>query len=148
MWWKLNIWSNLLAALGAGLLALLWAPPVRTRLWCAAAVAGAAVYVFRQAAAIYGRYGYKVEVYRKMRRKASERFDRRYFIAYMGSPCMRSVVWFVLRDLGRTDEYRTVRRLYKRGRVRPIDVWFEERSRPKTIALRFADGRLQFKDVT
>lgn len=148
MWLKFNIYSNLLMSLVVLSLSLAYFLFVNGHWVCSAALLIPAIYCFKKASDIYCRYQYKCDVYQKMVRKASARYDRRYFIAYMGTPCMRNVCFFALRKIGHRDDYRVIYKLYKRGRVRAIDVWYEDFEKPKTISVKYVNGEMKFTEIT
>lgn len=68
------------------------------------------LYLYKHAIIIFRKYNYKKEIYSKLIQKASKRYEQRYFIPYMGSPCMRSVVYFALCEINHQKDYKNIKK--------------------------------------
>lgn len=144
-WFKMNIYSNLLLGLSLFLFVLSW--ELRSVWWVSGCGAIAGLVILKFACSIYGRFEYKKEVFLKMMAKAGRKYDQRYFVPYMGSPCMRNVVYFSLRELGRQSEYREIKAKFRNGEIEKSEMDLYDYGPPPVIKV-FHDGRkMQFQVV-
>lgn len=114
---KLNIYSMLLTVI----LTLAMVIEFNVEVLCNAAwkVAVFAVvwgYTAVKTLKIYGRFSYKLKTLQRLVEKGREKYDYRLFYPYMGSPCMRNVVYFALCELNRQKDYRTIRHDFFAGK--------------------------------
>ena len=139
-WLKLNIYSMLLTFLlilavglrnNIGILQdALWKNIVFWTAWAIIAL---------QTLKIYGRFPYKLDMLHRLVRQGTKHYDRRLFYPYMGSPCMRSVVYFSLCELGRQGDYRQIRKNFF---AKADEVTEEEPARQ--IRMIYENGVLKF----
>ena len=110
IWIKLNIYPLLI------LLALIliggiewYFPVLRSHWWYWVPVACASLWIANKMITIALNYQYKLGIYNRMVNMGRNKYDRRIFYHYVGSPCMRHVVFFALRELGKPiKEYREI----------------------------------------
>ncbi len=111
-WLKLNFYPMLLTLLLCIAGTVLYFCPAMHNRWILIPAVCLWIAVAFMTLRIYSHYQYKVEVLEKMIEKGSRHFDYRLFYPYLGSPCMRSVVYFSLCELGRQEEYWKIKRKY------------------------------------
>ncbi len=110
---RLNLYPFLLTLLLlAGALLALRIPVLRDAWWKSVPLASAWLWGLSRTPVIYGNYGYKLKTFEKMVAKGRRAYDPRYFVPYMGSPCMRSVVYFSLCEIGKSDDYKDIKRRF------------------------------------
>lgn len=63
-----------------------------------------------KAISIFMKYHYKKNISDRLIQKAKKHYDQRYFLPYMDSPCMRSVVYFSLCEVKHQDEYQSIKK--------------------------------------
>ena len=97
------------------------------------------VYTAIQTLKIYGRFLYKVETLHRLVEKGRKKYDFRLFYPYMGTACMRHVVYFSLCELGRQDDYRIIRYNFFAGTP---DT--QEPSTARVVKPVYEDGVLKF----
>ena len=142
----MNIYSNLLASLSiiAGIAALRAWPN-----WYACIVLSVlSLALLRFAWSIFGRFEYKKVVYLKMVSKAGTKYDQRLFVPYMGTPCMRHVVYFSLRELGHTKDYSEIKKKFKIGEIEKAEIDLYDFSPPSVVKVFYEDGELKFKRLS
>ena len=133
-WFKLNIYAFLLSAISvfAGYVTYLsygiwWIFGPLILLTCT-------VFIF--SISVYARYPWKVQIANRLIRKGKENFDHRLFYPLFDSPCMRSVVYFSLKELKHEDEYWKIKIEAASPQARgPL---------PYTVFLRIDDGTTKF----
>lgn len=110
-WLRFNIYSLLLVSVAAVIAAVAISVSALHCPWGIAISLCAIVTLCGKAADIFGRYKYKSNLFARLVQKGTARYDRRYFIPYMGSPCMRSVVYFALCDIGHVADYPIIKKI-------------------------------------
>lgn len=137
IWLKFNIYSFLLGFIGAGFIAFAVLNPFGHTVLISSVCIVIACFLCQKSIRIFSKYNYKKEIFIKLVEKSRKRYDQRYFIPYMGSPCMRSVVFFSLCELNREQDYSCIKkRAFSDGNV------FEK---PRVVHVRSEkDGKLVF----
>ena len=110
LWLKFNIYSLGLAVLAMFVLFSLWWTQSICNIYIAVPAFLFASYIFFKALDIFSKFDDKKKISERLVKKATKHYDQRYFLPYMGSPCMRSVVYFSLRELKREDDYQSIKR--------------------------------------
>ena len=67
-------------------------------------------FMYLKALNIFKKFNYKRDISRRLVEKSKKHYDQRYFLPYMDTLCMRSVVYFALREIDRADEYGAIKR--------------------------------------
>ena len=107
VWFKLNIYPLLLTVISvAAAVMAFYIPQFRERNWIFYPLLVSAFAIMWQGMKIYGRYGEKLLLMKRLIRSGRKKFDPRCFYPYLDSPCMRHVVYFSLSELGKTEYYR------------------------------------------
>lgn len=109
-WFKFNIYSSLLIFIALTLVTatiIFWS---FLNLWLLIPIFGAVWFCVRKAFDIFHRFEYKMQVFKLLTEKLRAKYDLRYCYPYMGSACMRSVVYFSLYELGKQKDYAEVKR--------------------------------------
>jgi len=112
LWLKFNIYSLLLSLIALTLFAVFLSSPFFYRTWWFYFIPLLASFLSLKAADIFGRFPEKVKVHRHLLAKAQRRYDQRYFVPYMETACMRHVVFWTLRDLGKQSDYQAIKKRY------------------------------------
>jgi len=121
--WKLNLYPFLLSLFLLGIAMIsVYAPVLHDRWWKVMLITLSWMYGAEKTLRIFCNYGYKVQTLEKLVAKGRKRYDPRYYIPYMDSPCMRSVVWLALCDIGKQADYRTIK---MRSREKHFDGDFQ-----------------------
>lgn len=144
-WLKLNIYPLLLSALLFSELSLfVFFPSLRhIYFYIPAIVLACAILKFTYD--IFCNYCYKRKVYFKMLKSCQKHYDRRIFLHYMGSPCMRHVVFWVLREMKKPfKEYLIIKALAKR-KHKDIDYLnYNIASQARRVKVSFHNGKAEF----
>ena len=110
IWLKFNIYSLLLSCIGFGFIAFAILNPFGYTIWISSICIIIASLLYQKAIQIFSKYNYKKELFIKLVKKSKIRYDQRYFIPYMGSPCMRSVVYFSLCEINQQKDYSCIKK--------------------------------------
>ena len=145
LWLKLNIYSNLLMVIGLSLIIIVLCCEMNWPLKAVCVCGGMATLKF--AIKIFGRFEYKKRVFKKMIEKASANYDQRFFIPYMGSPCMRNVVFFALRELNHQSDYNEIARRFKNEPMDKAEFELFERTPPPIIRVSYDASGFHFERV-
>jgi len=137
IWLKFNIYSLLLSFIGMGFILFAVLDPFGHTVWISTTCIIIACLLYKKAIQIFSKYNYKKEIYYKLIDKSKKRYDQRYFIPYMESPCMRSVVYFSLCEINQQKDYIEIKR-----RANSDNKIFEE-SRVVTMKQN-KNGKLKF----
>jgi len=133
-WLKLNIYSLLLSffliIVGCGVYRF------SRVLWIALPLGFFWIIIFIFAISVYSRYSYKVQTLHRLIDKGTKHFDHRLFYPFFDSPCMRSVVYFALVELNRSNEYWQIKK--EASQPRPTQV------QPYYVFLKFENGTTKF----
>lgn len=102
-WFKFNIYAFLLSAISvlSGYIAYLcygiwW-------IFVPLMILTSAIFIF--SISIYTQYHWKAKIAQRLITKGKKNFDHRLFYPFFDSPCMRSVVYFSLKELNCEDKY-------------------------------------------
>lgn len=110
IWLKFNIYSLLLCCIGLGFIIFAILNPFGHTIWVSSTCIIISCLFYQKAIQIFSKYNYKKEIFNKLIRKSKKRYDQRYFIPYMGSPCMRSVVYFSLCEINQQKDYSYIKK--------------------------------------
>ena len=99
-------------------------------------------FVAIQTLKIYSRFPYKVETLHRLVEKGRKKYDFRLFYPYMGSPCMRSVVYFSLCELDHQTDYPQIKRNFNKGLAEDMS------SKGRVVRVSYVDGMLSFEAQT
>ena len=150
LWFKLNIYTFLLFALLICSAVAMWMLPVFHHCYFYLPLACVWLWLAQNTWKIAFNYGYKKRVYYKMVSIAREHYDRRVFLKYMGSPCMRHVVFWSLRALNRPfKEYRIIKHLAKRPHYynSPLAGTSPTDLNIRRVRVTYNNGRAEFQMV-
>lgn len=146
LWLKLNVYSLLLCLLFGLLLLFFFIFPALRIWWVYIFAIPGSLALLKKAEDIFRQYPRKVEVYHTLIRKAEKKFDQRYFVPYMGTACMRSVVYWSLVQTGNQTEYSNIKKRFVEERQNhPIEKIVA--GVPKTVSVTMQNGKLHFSTI-
>ncbi len=135
-WVKLNIYSLLLTLLLAAMVIVAYSCKLIQCLWIAIPFGILWICIALLTLDIYMRYTYKVKTLNRLIAQSKKRFDYRLFYPCFESPCMRSVVYFALCEIGRQQEYFSIK-----SKIRTIP---EDKATPNMVFLKYENGITKF----
>ena len=143
LWFKLNIYSHLLCLITILILLTVFMLPILNTWWIWTIAIIISLYILLKAKYIFMQYPRKVAVYYSLVRKARKKFDQRYFVPYMRTACMRSVVFWSLLRTGHHAEYSNIKKRFKKeSKIRPNTKYVV--GPPKTMEVTMHQGKLHY----
>ena len=136
LWLKFNIYSLLLTFIGLMILSLSLLLVKYFSWWVVLIAFVVSTPFFSKAAMIFQRYSYKVETFHIIVAKLRKKYDLRYCQPYMSTACMRCVIYFALREIGKQKDYV----LLKRRKIENN----EPHGNLRVVSVKSLDGRLVF----
>ena len=110
LWLKFNIYSVALFMVATAIVVFLFACEYLQNLFVVIILSTCSLLMYLKALDIFAKYGYKKNLSKRLVQKSKKHFDQRYFLPYMDSPCMRSVVYFTLCEIDRADEWKAIKK--------------------------------------
>lgn len=146
LWLKLNIYSLLLCLLFCMILLVFFLFPALRVWWIYIFAIPGSLALLKKAEDIFRQYPHKVEVYHTLIHKAEKKFDQRYFVPYMGTACMRSVVYWSLVYTGNQTEYSKIKKRFaEEHQKQPPEKIVA--GVPKTVSVTMQNGKLHFQTI-
>ncbi|MBO7327825.1 MAG: hypothetical protein J6W00_03530 [Lentisphaeria bacterium] len=143
LWFKLNIYSQLLCLISVLILFTVFAIPLLRQWWICTVAVLVSLQLLKKAEDIFEQYPQKVNVYYSLVRKAKKKFDQRYFVPYMKTACMRSVVFWSLIRTGNLAEYSSIKKRFKKeSKIKPVTKFVV--AAPKIMEVTMQHGKLHF----
>ena len=148
LWIKFNVYSILLSLLALALLSILFFIPAIRYWWISIIIILISQFIFKKAKIIFGLYSYKVRVFYTLIYKAQNNFDQRYFVPYMGTACMRHVVFWALVETKHANEYSKIKKRFAVDMDRKLKATSTIAIvPPKMIDVSMQNGKLIFQEM-
>lgn len=135
-WVKLNIYSLLLTLLLMVIIIIMYSCKLIQCLWIAIPTGILWICIALLTLDIYMHYTYKVQTLNRLIIQSKKHFDYRLFYPFFESPCMRSVVYFALCEIGRRQEYFSIK-----NKIRTTP---EPKDAPCVVFLKYENGTTKF----